>query len=153
MRDVTALARRFKVDINTGTAGTPVWTTLMGILELAPPKVDPVIQKSADYDDEGWGGNQVTGNDWSMEATVRRKLSAAGMYDPGQEYLRSRKGKTGADALAQMRCYERDGGVEAYSGWAVIGWEDDKGKPEDTASAKISFTGDGPLLDIANPAA
>ena len=152
-RETTANARRWRVDVNTGTTAAPVWTQVLGTMEMAPPKVEPVIQTSSDYEDEGWEGNEVTGHKWSMELSVRRKRSATGAYDAGQEALRTKKLLSGAEANAQIRVYERAGGAgtEAYQGTAAVGWEDDKGKSEDLASAAISLTGTGPLTVIDNP--
>lgn len=152
-RETTALARRWRVDVNTGTNATPVWTQVLGVTEMSPPKVEPVIQTSSDYEDAGWEGNEVTGHKWSAEITVRRKQSPTGAYDAGQEALRGKKLLAGADATISVRIYERAGGsgTEAYQGTAVVGWEDDKGKGEDTAAATISLTGTGPLEAITNP--
>ena len=154
MRDVTALARRYRLDANTGTEGSPTWVQVMGILELTPPKIGGTIQKSMDYEDAGWQGNQRTGLDWQVEFTVRRKLSTAGAYDPGQESLRAKRLGVGTAALAQVRVYERAGGTgtEAYLGTGVVEWEDEKGTADDTASAKCTITGDGALTEITNPA-
>lgn len=151
-RDVTALARRFRCDVQTGTDAAPVWTQLMGVMEMTPPKIDSTIQESSDYDDGGWKGNQRTAVGWKMEITVRRKLSSAGAYDPAQEYLRARRAGCGTAGVAQIRVYERDGGPEAYQGAGVVEWEDANGKTEDLAAAKITLTGDGPLAEIASPA-
>jgi hypothetical protein len=153
-RDVTALARRFRTDVNTGTEGAPTWLQLMGVMELTPPKIDSTIQKSSDYEDGGWAGNQRTEVGWKLEATVRRKQSPTGAYDPAQEYLRARKSGCGAAGNAQIRVYERAGGAgtEAYMGTGVVEWEDTNSKTEDLAFAKITITGDGTLVDIANPA-
>lgn len=153
VRDITALARRYKVDINIGTEGSPSWRQLRGIQEFNPPKLDDKIQTSTDYDDDGWSGNQRVGLAWKCEITVRRNLSPAGAYDPAQEYLRSRRKGCGSAGLVQWRYYERDGGPEAEMGSGIVSWEPTSSKEDDLATAKITLTGDGALVDITNPAA
>jgi hypothetical protein len=152
-RESTVLARRFRVDVNSGTPSLYVWTQVLGILEVTPPKIKANIQKTTDYDDGGWEANEKTGQSWSVELAVRRKQSSAGAFDPGQEVLRAKGILDGADAEAQIRIYDREGGAEAYQGSGIVEWEDDKGKQDDTGSSKITITGNGILTIIANPAA
>jgi hypothetical protein len=152
-RDTTLLTRRYRVDVNTGTFGAPTWTQLLGIVEMTIPKIKATIEKSGDMDDGGAEGNQKTGYGWSMECSVRRKISAGGAKDPAQESLRTKSFLLGADNLAEIRVWERDAGVtgEAFQGTGCVEWEDDKGKPTDMATAKISITGDGQLSLITCP--
>ena len=119
---------------------------------MARPKIESKSVESTDFDDEGWTGNQTVLRAWSLEATVRRKVSVAGAYGIGQEYLRTRSEGIGADNMAQVRVYDLlTGSTYAKAGWACVRWEDTDGKPDSTASAKISFTGNGALTDITNP--
>jgi hypothetical protein len=150
MRSTTALARRFRLDVNTGTEGAPVWVQVGNVYDLELKK-KASIQKSLDYDDGGAEGNQKTGYSWALNFGVRRAVNVAGAYDVGQEAIRLKDKELGLANMAQVRWYDRTTGAEGVSGWGCVEWSDDKGKADDLASASITLTGNGPLTDIASP--
>jgi hypothetical protein len=150
VREKTALARRYRIDVNTGTEGAPTWVQLMGVMDFKP-LIDPKIETSSDYEDEGADGNQKVGYKWTLDITVRRKRSTAGVYDAAQEHIRLKDLQSGDEASVQVRWYERNGGVEAYQGWTVPKWEPDQTGSDALAHAKITMTGDGQVVPIANP--
>lgn len=151
-RSTRALGRRFRIDVNTGTEATPVWTQVKGLNDFTY-KNEPKIETSSEYEDEGAEGAQKVGYKWSLELVVERVLSSAGAYDPGQEAIRLRDLKVGAEALVHVRWYERQGGTgtEAYEGYAIPQWEMDGTGDTDIAAAKVTFTGDGLVVPITNP--
>jgi hypothetical protein len=149
----STLARKFRVDVNTGSAASPVWTQVRAITTMAAP-VTPTMQDDSDYDSDGWGSQAKTMLAWSLTATISRKIDAiTGDYDPGQERIRAAHDQFSAGGLVQIRWYDRTGGPEAYSGYAHVGWESQGGDTTALDSVNITLTGQGKRLTITNPAA
>jgi hypothetical protein len=144
----TALARRFRVDVSID--GGTTWLPLRGINDLSPKPSTPTLQDANDYDTDGWSQQEKTMQAWSLVAKVNRKTSA-GVFDPGQEAVRSRQLLWGDDARIDTRWYDRNGAPEAYQGTALVGWEQSKTGVADLEEATITLTGDGALQEIDNP--
>ncbi len=150
--EVTALARRYRLEINTGTTGTPAWSLLPGITEFTA-KVEPTQQEVTTYDAEGWVEKAVTMLAWSVEATVSHRAHATtGAFNPVQEFVRKASLSFGAASYVHLRYYDRTGADDAYEGRALVQWEPDGGGPDEVDTVKITFTGSGPLAPISNPA-
>lgn len=150
MAETTALARKFKVEVNTGTTLSPTWSPLLGITEFAPV-VEPVLQDSSDYDTGGWTTNEKTMQSWKAEITFMRKQDAAGDYPLAQEKLREAEDKFSEEARVEVRWYDRNGGPEAKKGTALVAWERANSGVPDLDAAKVTLTGDGELEVITNP--
>ncbi|OPC83005.1 hypothetical protein B4N89_20545 [Embleya scabrispora] len=149
----STLARKFRIDVNTGTAGSPIWTQVRAITTMATP-ISPTMQDDSDYDSDGWGSQAKTMLAWSITATLSRKVGAtSGNYDPGQEKIRSAHDQFGPDGLVQLRWYDRTGGPEAYTGFAHVGWEPQGGDAPALDTVNLTLTGQGKRTTIANPAA
>jgi hypothetical protein len=149
----TALARRFKVDVDTAyPAGPAAWAPLLGMTDFKPA-VTPTLQESSDYDSDGWVGQEKTMQAWAIEATVLRKKDAAGAFPPAQETIRLAEDQFGEDARVHVRWYDRDGGDEAYEGVALVQWARANSGVADLDAATITLTGDGARTLIANPLA
>ena len=147
------LARKYKVDVNTGTIASPVWTPVRAIADLKQP-VDPNAEDDSDYDAGIWASEVVTQLKWSVELKLLRKIGTTSTaYDPGQEALRAKSVLAAAEGLVQIRVYDRDGGPEAYKGLVSVSWTPEGGdtKALDIATAKLS--GNGERTTITNPAA
>lgn len=87
----TALARRWRWQLNMGTAEAPEWTTVMGVTDFKPPMPDPNIEDSSDYESEGWNGNTKTAQSWELTTTLNRKVNdRVKTYHPTHEKLRPR---------------------------------------------------------------
>jgi len=130
-----------------------VWVPVRGITELTPSS-DPTMEDDSDYDSNGWGSSTKTMQTWSITATLARKVGvSSGNYDPGQEYIRMRDGQFGAASVVQVRWYDRDGGPEAYSGWASVQWAETGGAPSALSTASLTLSGQGERTAILNPAA
>lgn len=150
---VSTVARKWKLDVNTGTTGSPTWTAVRAIGELKP-KVDPNMEEDTDYDSDGWESETKTAMKWELEVKVLRKVGVdSGVYDPGQEALRLAADQFGAPGIKQVRWYDRDGGPEAYSGFASISWEPEGGEAKDLDTVTIKLSGNGKRTTITNPAA
>lgn len=148
--DATALARKFIVEVNTGTFDVPVWTLLAGITEWNP-KFEPTLQEAGAYEDEGWTGSQKTALKGTAEVTFLRRKSAAGAYNIAQESLRLKALLFGSDGQADVRWYDRDGGDEAYQGRFETAWERANSGTVDLDAAKVTLTAVGKCETIANP--
>lgn len=149
---VTALARRYRLEINTSTTSTPSWTLLPGITEFAP-KIEPTQQDVTTYDAEGWSEQAVTMLAWSVETTIaHRAHPVTGAFNPTQEHLRRASMSFGAASYVHVRYFDRTGADDAYEGTALVTWEPDGGGPDEVDTIKITLTGSGPLKPITNPA-
>jgi hypothetical protein len=149
----TALARRFKVDVDISFPAGPVtWAPLLGITDFKPA-VAPTLQEASDYDSDGWVGQEKTMQAWTAEVTILRKKDNAGLFPPAQEALRACEDKFGEAARAHIRWYDRDGGDEAYEGYAIVQWARANSGVADLDAATVTLTGDGARTPIANPLA
>jgi hypothetical protein len=150
---VSTLARKYAIDVNTGTTGVPVWTRVRGITDLTA-KVDSNLEDDSDYDSDGWGSQVKTGMSWSLEATLARKVGVTSKnYDAGQEELRLASDEFGVDGTVQVRWYDRNGGPEAFTGYGTVSWEPKGGKSTDTDTVKVTVAGQGARATITNPVA
>lgn len=139
---------KYRVDVNTGTTGTPVWLQVKALNSVAPA-VANTVQDATDFDSVGWGSDAITLRKWSLALVAFRKESDTG-WDPGQEALH-----TAADALdlVHVRWYERDVVAgEAYEGTALVQWEPQGGTAEGLATVNVTLLGQGARTTITNPA-
>jgi hypothetical protein len=149
---VSTLARKWKIDINTGTEVSPTWTAVRAIGELKPT-VESNLEDDSDYDSNGWSSNTKTQMSWEIEVKLLRKVGVSSAnYDPGQEALRSKADQFGADGTAHVRWYDRDGGPEAYTGFGSVSWEPEGGDAKDLDTVTVKITGNGQRTLITNPA-
>lgn len=150
---VSTLARKFRVEVNTGTTSVPVWTQVRAISDLKP-SIDTNLEDDSDYDSEGWQSQVKTQLGWALEIKCGRKIGfSTGVYDPGQEFLRAASTSFGTDGTVELRWYDRNGGPEAYSGFATVGWSPEGGDTKTLDMVTITLTGSGKRTDITNPAA
>lgn len=150
---VSTLARKFKVEVNTGTTEVPAWTQVRAIADLKPA-VETNLEDDSDYDGEGWASESKTQLKWSLEIKVGRKIGfTTGVYDPGQEVLRSAAVAFGQDGTVEMRWYDRNGGPEAYQGFGNVSWEPEGGDSKSLDMVTIKVSGSGERRTITNPAA
>jgi len=145
------------VDTNVSGTGTPTWVGVFGITELTVPGIDSNLEDDTDYDGGGFGSKTKTGESWTIEGSLARKVQAAvaTAYDPGQEFLRGRAlGKQGAANSVHVRAYEMTPGgprVEAYEGRGAMEWNPKGGKPTDLSTVDFKIHGQGPLNAITHP--
>lgn len=149
----TALARRWKMDVNMGTDTTPDWQALVAITELQPT-FPPNIEESSTYDSDGWAENEKTAQSWEVAATFNRRVNeTAKVFNAVHEAIRTAAFAYGEDARIHLRIYDRNGLPEAYEGKALVEWEDQGGEYNALGQVSATFTGDGPLELIDNPLA
>jgi hypothetical protein len=149
---VSFLARKWRIDVNTGTTGSPVWVQVKGVTNLTPG-LSATLQDSSDYDTDGWGSDEKTMLKWNLALTLLRKGADEATPDPGQEALRAAADQFGTAGTAHVRWYDRNDGPEAYEGFANVSWEPGGGGTGDLESVSVNLTGKGARTEIVNPAA
>ncbi len=150
---ISTLARKFKVDVNIGTVGSPVWRQVRGIADLKPT-IESNMEDDSDYDSDGWASEVKTQLKWALEIKVGRKIGVTTeAEDLGQKTLREASTEFGSAGTVQVRWYDRNGGPEAYSGFASVGWAPEGGDAKALDIATATLSGNGVRSDIVNPAA
>jgi hypothetical protein len=152
----STLVRKWYLDVNTGTIGSPVWVPVLGMVNFAP-NLDPTLQDDSDFDGGGYKSSTVTALAWSASGTVSRKTqsNAPTVYDPGQEFLRTTSLLQGVSNSANVRFYEFAAGgptTEAYAGQAAVSWSPKGGAMDALDQADFTLTGQGPRSAITHPA-
>lgn len=153
MPDVSALARKYAIDINTGTTLAPVWTRVGGVTEFNDP-LNPNLEDDSDYD-TAWGSKTKTQLTWQAVLKVVRRHNPDDPtdYDSGQEAFRAKSTLFGGDGVAEIRWYDRDGGPEAYQGMGEVTYQRAGGASTVLDFVTITVDGKGERSDIDNPAA
>lgn len=147
----TALARRWRLEVNMGTSAAPNFQLCPAITAFTWT-MDPTIQDSSTYDDGGWSDNTKTGQAWKVEATFNRKeTSDATAYSPVHEKLRAAALAFGAASEVEVRWADRDHLPEAYQGICLVTWTPSGGDRTALDAIKATLTGKGILNQIANP--
>ena len=150
---VSTLARKYRLDINTGTVDSPTWTQVRAVMDFKP-SLEANLEEDSDYDGEGWASEAKTELKWGLEVKIGRKIGfTTGVYDPGQEALRSASTQFGQGGVVQVRWYDRNGGPEAHQGYTNVSWEPEGGDTKTTDIVTVNLSGSGRRIDIANPAA
>lgn len=151
---VSTLARKFKVEVDSSVAkdGTG-YIPVRGISDFQPTAPGTLVDDS-DYEDEGWGSDAKTGMKWSNAIKVTRKVGInSRAYDPGQQILFAAHDQFDEDGLVRVRWYDRNGGDEAYEGYANVEWAPDGGPTTALSTGTFTLSGSGKRNKIANPAA
>jgi hypothetical protein len=154
----STLNRKWLVDVNTGTIGSPVWVGVFGVTDNKP-SWDQTTQDDSDFDSAGQKSQTITAVGWGLQMKLARKTQvlAPTQYDPGQEFLRTKAVQLGSNNIVNCRFYEYDiaGGpqVEAYQGNVTVSWEEDGGGMDALSSITCNLTGVGARTAITHPAA
>lgn len=147
------LARDWKLEINTGTETTPVWTAVKGLKEIKQT-VDGTEVDSTDLDDGVWGSKTITGRDWMIACSgvvvYTKDVAGERVYDPGQVYLQERGFEAGDEAVVQVRRTRRDDG-KGRIGWANVSIKESGGSRTDLDPFNVEFSGAGPLEPVTVP--
>lgn len=149
----STLARKMVLEINTGTVPSPVWTVVKGLAEYTFTPGEPNLEDDNVYEDLGYTGQTKTALSWKGEGKVMRRTLPTDVttYDPGQEKLRALSNLLGPLGVAYVRTYDRDGGPEAYTGFAEVSWSPEGGSPTDLEAVSFTLTGKGAPISITNP--
>ncbi|MGW3572175.1 phage tail tube protein [Streptomyces sp. NPDC000941] len=149
---VTALARRWRLEVDMSAAGDGTDFQLCPAITEFNWEAPPNVEDSGTYDDDGWDGNTKTGQGWSVTATFNRKTSAdSTTYNAVHEKLRAVFFGWGADSEVLIRWMDREGLPEAYRGSALVEWKPSGGDKNALDQVEVTLTGNGPLSQITNP--
>jgi len=146
----TSLAKKWKFQCSSD--GGTTYIDVKGVTNFQPA-IAATTQDDSDYDSGDWGSDVVTQLKWSLVATVDRKTTSGYTEDPGQKALRLAAQQTGSAAVVYVRWYDRNGGLEAYSGVGNVQWNEKGGGTADKSTVDITVMGRGERTTIANPAA
>ncbi|MEU1883431.1 phage tail tube protein [Streptosporangium sp. NPDC020072] len=149
------LAKDWTLQVNTGTSGSPTWTTVKGLTKLEFG-LDSETEDDSDFDSDGWKSEVVTQRGWKLEIEGRRKRDAAAanfVPDPGQEFLRQAGLVVGITANVETRWYRKDGSPDAFTGSAAVQYRGGGGEVTDLEPFEVELTGQGAPVAIENPAA
>lgn len=146
---VSKLASRYALQVDTGTTPeTPEWTTVFGVSNFAP-NVDFTTQDNSDFDSDGWASTVVTQRGWTITVTLQDK-QYSDAQDPGQAALLQASDDL---ELAHVRYFDRNGGDEAYEGYASVQWNPQGGSATELATIQVVLNGQGAREKVTNPAA
>lgn len=153
----STLARKWTLEVNTNGApanfASPTWTTVKGLYDFTPDNLIPKLEDDNVYEDSGWGGKTKTELSWQLAAKIMRRTVPTDVtsYDTGQEKLRALARVFGPSGVGDFRWYDRDGGPEAFRGWANVTWSQDGGSTTDLEKVTVTIDGKGPNTIITNP--
>lgn len=155
MAEATALQRKWRWQINTGSAAVPNWQTVVGLQEFTP-NIEPTDQEDNDYESDGWGGSTRTMLVWGLEANIsHRKDTATHVENSVHAFLRlASMAIDAADGVVHMRWFDKNGSLEAYEGFGLVTWAPDGGTMADLERVSITVTPSAvspTLTTIANP--
>lgn len=153
--DVTALARRYRVQVNMGTAGAPNWQTLLGVEELKPTYT-PRREDDETYEDAGAMRRATTGYSWGLELKLIHRTASDGItWNTVQEALRTAaEANDTASGEVHVRWYDRNGlDGPNYEGYALVDWTPEGGNPGARDTVAVVLHGQGARTSIANPLA
>lgn len=146
----TALARKFACEVTADLTLAGGWLRFRGMNDFNP-NVNPNLEDSSDYENDGWASSEVTMQDWSAEIGFFRRKNS-GVYDPAQELVRSRIGQFDDQARVGVRWFDKTGGPEANQGIALVTWKRSNTGVKNLEQATVTLTGDGALqMNIPNP--
>lgn len=146
----STLARDWILEVETAT-GT--WTRVRGLSSVSPI-FEGAEQDDSDIDSEGYASQIVTGLAFRIEGSGKRKGddTVGFVDDAGQNFLRQKGRKTGADNIISARIYRRDELPDAYQAETTVKWTD-SAAGDTNALQEFSFTlsGRGKPEDIVKP--
>lgn len=106
----TRAAGRYLVEINTGTAASPVWTKVNG-LQSYEPKYNVKTEDDTTIDSDGWASEANVGNGLSVAfaGLVLGDASSGFTADPGMSALMDAAAKADSSGHVHMRHRRKDG--------------------------------------------
>jgi hypothetical protein len=155
MSEGTALARRFRLDINIGTEAVPNWQELKGLNEFNGGPISPITQADMHYDSDGWKGYVKTAQEYLIEGNVSVKRDrTTKLLNTVHQFLEDASKAFDGDEIVEFRFYDRGGQQMGASGWGIVTWTADGGDAEQKGTVAFSLMPDAdrPQLEaIANP--
>ncbi|GAA3455875.1 hypothetical protein GCM10018962_77090 [Dactylosporangium matsuzakiense] len=149
---VTALARRWAIEVDVNPSGVADWQPLIGVEDFKPQRSQR-REKDESYEDAGAMREAITGSSWKNEITLIHRAGVDGVtFNPVQEHLRVKA--EAADALtgeAHVRWFDRSGTGEAWEGRCLVDWEPEGGDGGARDTVKVTLNGQGARVAITNP--
>lgn len=151
--DETTLARKWKIDVDLSDAMASTWILVKGLNEFQPSPNKATMQDDNAYEDGGYLSRTKTALSWALTLKLVRRTTnpTATTYDVGQERLRHLAETLGPLGVAHVRWYDRNGGLEAYEGFAEVEWDNDGGPIDALEKVTVVLTGKGTRTLITNP--
>jgi hypothetical protein len=153
---VTVLARKYRIDIDTGTYPAVAYNQLIGVEDA---KLVETLRTEDDeaYEDGGAAREAVTGYSWQIEGKLAFSTNLAGTaLDTVHNFLRTKfVALRAASAQASefgVMFYNRDGVTDLHSSEGrvyVKEWKQSGGKGREVID--FVLMGQGPLAAITNP--
>ncbi|QIM22891.1 hypothetical protein G7075_20070 [Phycicoccus sp. HDW14] len=150
---VSATPGGTKVDISAdGSANYTVvadWVRVRAINSLKPT-VDNKMEDDSDFDSDGWTRDE-DGMGWALELGLLRKIGVT-TKAPTPVRRSSATPPTSSGRLGRRgRWFDRNGGVDAYQGFASASWEPDGGGTTDLDKVSAKLSGQGKRNKITTP--
>lgn len=146
----TKRVARFRSQIETAPG---VWTTIRRVRSLDLPPVVAEFADSSGFENDGFGSQEVVAGSWTATIGILVGMDGAGVALTEHEYIRlAAFAMFGNAARLHYRFFDKNGGAEAFDGFAFTAFKYDSGDWKGLATATITLNGDGPLTVISNPA-
>lgn len=147
-----ATAGLYRVEIDTGTAGSPEWTEIKGLSKWAP-KFEQETEDDRDLSSGAWKSEFPIGNGFSvaLEGKVKGTEDPNFVIDPGVQALLEKSETYGKAGIGHFRFWRTDSIPEAREFYATV--KVSKGDDAPPALQKFSgdLTGKGKPADIVKP--
>lgn len=144
----SALGRDWILEVKNDS---DVWTKVKGLSSVSPVFAG-AMQDDSDIDSKGFGSQISTGQAFSIPFSGKRKYESA-TDDPGQDILRRRGRRTGADNIVDARIYRRDALPDAYACECAIEFTDSAASdPNGLQEFSGTLWGRGEPEEIVKPA-
>ena len=144
------LARRWALDVRALDSVDGEFTRVRGINSFQPG-LDPNMEDTTDFDNDGWTSQEKTMQGWSLSIGFIEKVGAEDLQqDRGQGILEEASDKFGPDSMVEARWYERNGEL-AYQGVASVQFEPQGGSPTDLSTVNVTLQGNGERHRIDHP--
>lgn len=149
---ITALARRFALEVDMNPGGVADWQPCPGIEEFKPVRTTRK-EKDESYDDAGAERQAITGSTWSIDIKLIHRTASDGItFNTVQEYLRTQSEQSNALAgEVHVRWYDRNGSGEAWDGRCLVDWTPDGGNGGARDTVTVKLMGQGDRASITNP--
>lgn len=130
-----------------------VYTTIRGVRSLDLPPVTAEMADSSSFENDGYASNETVAGSWSATIGIWRRKDDAGAYFAEHESIRlAAFGLFNGVNRLEYRFFDKDGGPEAWHGFAYTTWKQDSGDWKALQPITITLAGDGPMDIITNPA-
>ncbi len=133
----------WRVDVNTGTSGAPVWTQVKGI-RTPNLQIEHTTQDTTTLDSDGWGSDGSTLLKWKLSIEGLEGYTSTYVRDPGQVAVKAKGILIGDESEMDIRFY-RLNPDEGFSGTAQVKWNGTGGPITEYTRFQVEMVGQGAL--------